>query len=185
MIVAQSIIQSNQYHAQQGTTWLQKLFIHMNSFWNWLDCALAISFVLGVVLRVQSYRYNDQAVKVGAINIADPDIQVMYSIGLLLQYLRIMQMFYMSKTLGPKIIMIQRMVEFLLKLLSIFWQLKDVLFFLIILVIFILAFGIAMQALLHPNENFSYETLKGAVYLPYFQVFGELFLDRVEGLLIF
>ena len=34
----------------------------------------------------------------------------MYALCLLLEYLRTMQLFYMSKMLGPKIIMIQKMV---------------------------------------------------------------------------
>lgn len=82
--------------------------------------------------------------------------QVMYAVALLLEYLRTMQMFYMSKMLGPKIIMIQRMVRqersgppsrALVKHHrgGVHLQLKDVAFFLCILAIFILSFGIAMQ----------------------------------------
>ena len=60
-------------------------------------------------------------------------------------------------------------------------QLKDVAFFLSILMIFILAFGVAMQALLYPYNDFSFLMLRDAVYTPFFQMFGELFIERVEG----
>lgn len=38
-----------------------------------------------------------------------------------------------------------------------------------------------LQALLYPEVEFSLDALKDAVYLPYFQMFGELFIERVEG----
>lgn len=84
-------------------------------------------------------------------------------------YLRFMKVFYVSKMIGPKIIMIQKMLQ-------------DLLFFLVILAIFILSFGIAMQSLLHPQEKFSFRLIVDAIYVPYWQIFGELFMERMEGI---
>ena len=45
----------------------------------------------------------------------------------------------------------------------------------------ILAYGVASQALRFPNSAREWSVLKGVVYLPYWQMYGELFLDNVEG----
>ena len=58
---------------------------------------------------------------------------------------------------------------------------KDLLSFGIILVVVTTAFGLAQQAIMFPNEPPSaaliFETLK----IAYYQMYGELFLDDIEG----
>ena len=60
-------------------------------------------------------------------------------------------------------------------------QLTDLVFFIAILLVVILAYGVASQALRFPNSARDWSVLKGVVYLPYWQMYGELFLDDVEG----
>lgn len=60
-------------------------------------------------------------------------------------------------------------------------QLTDLAFFLVILIIVILAYGVASQTLRFPNDTVEWKLLKDVVYLPYWQMYGELMLDRVEG----
>ena len=57
----------------------------------------------------------------------------------------------------------------------------DVLFFLLILVVFLLAFGITAQALLYPNAEPNWEVLKNVVYQPYFDIYGPVNLDELQG----
>ena len=61
------------------------------------------------------------------------------------------------------------------------FQIKDLLSFGIILVVVTTAFGLAQQAIMFPNEPSSaaliFETLK----IAYYQMYGELFLDDIEG----
>ena len=54
-------------------------------------------------------------------------------------------------------------------------------FFLCILVIFILSYGVASQALLYPNSEPSWSLLNDIIYKPYWQMYGELFLEELEG----
>ena len=60
-------------------------------------------------------------------------------------------------------------------------QLTDILFFVCILLVFIAAYGIASQALRFPNAEPSWSLLKDVVYKPYWQMYGELFLQEIEG----
>ena len=60
-------------------------------------------------------------------------------------------------------------------------QLTDLLFFVSLVVIFILAYGVINQAMRYPNSPLSFSLLKGIIYQPYWQIYGELFLDQLEG----
>ena len=57
---------------------------------------------------------------------------------------------------------------------------KDLAFFLFIMAVFLIAYGIAIQALLYPGENRFSEIIVGILYKPYFQIYGELFLDEIN-----
>ena len=61
------------------------------------------------------------------------------------------------------------------------FQMTDLAFFLAILLVAILAYGVASQALRFPNDTVEWKLLKDVVYLPYWQMYGELFLDEVVG----
>ncbi len=64
-------------------------------------------------------------------------------------------------------------------------QLEDLKQFVIILLIFIIAFGIALQAVSFPgpgqySKSWS-EVIRGILDLPYWQMYGELFLEEISG----
>ena len=47
---------------------------------------------------------------------------------------------------------------------------------------FTVAFGIAQHAIVYPNEPMSAVMIYRMIRLPYWQMYGELFLDDIEGL---
>ena len=56
-------------------------------------------------------------------------------------------------------------------------------FFLVILLVFIVSFGIAFQAMVEPNADQSFDLIWKILYRPYWQTFGDLFLDDItEGM---
>ena len=59
-------------------------------------------------------------------------------------------------------------------------QLTELVKFLLVLAVFIISFGIAFQAILSPNQKPSWSTLGEILWRPYWQMFGELFLDDVS-----
>ena len=60
-------------------------------------------------------------------------------------------------------------------------QVQDLSTFFFILVLAIMAYGVASQSVRYPNAPISWNLLKDVFYLPYWQMYGELFLDNVEG----
>ena len=58
---------------------------------------------------------------------------------------------------------------------------KDLLQFVLILAVFIISFGIAFQALLDPNKPSSWSLLVDVLWRPYWQMYGEMYLDDTMG----
>ena len=50
-----------------------------------------------------------------------------------------------------------------------------------ILAVFLLSFGAVYRVILYPNSPPSCYPLKSVVYIPYWQMYGELFLENMEG----
>jgi transient receptor potential cation channel subfamily M protein 2 len=54
--------------------------------------------------------------------------------------------------------------------------------YIMILLVFLLAYGISSLALQYTHRNFDFKILyKDIFYYPYWQMYGELFLDEMEG----
>ena len=53
----------------------------------------------------------------------------------------------------------------------------DVIYFIIILSVFLLSYGIARYAILMPTREVSINSLQQILLIPYFQIFGEMFLE--------
>nr|XP_012294462.1 transient receptor potential cation channel subfamily M member 2-like [Aotus nancymaae] len=81
-----------------------------------------------------------------------------------------MHIFTVSKTLGPKIIIVKRMM-------------KDVFFFLFLLAVWVVSFGVAKQAILIHNERRVDWIFRGAVYHSYLTIFGQIpgYIDGRSG----
>ena len=56
-------------------------------------------------------------------------------------------------------------------------------FFMVILLVFIVAFGVASQAILYPNSELDFKLIRSVLSRPYWQIYGELFLEEIEGAL--
>jgi len=77
------------------------------------------------------------------------------------------------KRLGPKLVMIGEMIH-------------DLKYFMLILTVFVLAFGIPAYSLIHNNQTFSWHILRDIINLSYWQIFGELYaIDKIEGSFIY
>ena len=60
-------------------------------------------------------------------------------------------------------------------------QLNDLLYFVVILVVFMLAYGVAKQAVLYPNTRDVKEAFVNIWNRPYWQMYGELFYEDIFG----
>ncbi|XP_062504034.1 transient receptor potential cation channel subfamily M member-like 2 [Corticium candelabrum] len=145
-----------------GFTWYDKLSKWFRYPLNIIKGAAFCFYVLGLSLR---YVPNDDD------NFYSSTLRwarMMFSIDVCLFFLRGLDFFLVHKELGPKLSMIYKMIG-------------DVIVFIAILLVWILSYGIAVQALLFPFQDASWEMLKNVIYIPFWQLHGELFLDYVEG----
>ncbi|CAG2246289.1 TRPM1 [Mytilus edulis] len=135
----------------------QNLQYWAKDVWNIFDIVMYFLFLVSVILRclLNSNQFYFA--------------RMSYAITLSMFILRSMHFFFIQRYIGPKVVMIGRMM-------------KDLAFFISLFVLFVFSFGIMYQAILFPNSVLSpWELFKDLVYLPYWQLYGELNLDRMEG----
>lgn len=132
----------------------EKNFQEYFNIWNNLDISCIMLFFFSIIFRFSLPEHFES-------------IRCMYTVCLLLYYLRILQFFYISKVLGPLILMILLMIGDFLK------------FFLILLVIWT-SFGISIHALKYPNHPLGCNLFSSIFLTPYWQIYGELALEELE-----
>ncbi|XP_048577809.1 transient receptor potential cation channel subfamily M member 7 isoform X2 [Nematostella vectensis] len=120
-----------------------------SSKWNICDGVAVVLFFVGLGLRLNSSTFNAG--------------HIIYCLDIMLWIIRLLDIFSVSQHLGPYVVMIGRMTV-------------DMIYFLLIMVIFLLAYGVAQQAILFPNQPPSWAIISHIFFRPYFQIYGELFI---------
>ncbi|XP_071942447.1 transient receptor potential cation channel subfamily M member-like 2 isoform X2 [Antedon mediterranea] len=133
--------------------WWLRLRFWITDYWNLVDLATIILFSVGFVMRLYTITFSAA--------------RVILAIDLMIFYIRLLQVFSVNKNLGPKLIMISKMMV-------------DLAFFMCILFVFLIAYGVASQAIMFPNTSGFFPIVKGIMYKSYFQMYGELFLEDIE-----
>ncbi|KAM6064667.1 transient receptor potential cation channel subfamily M member 2 isoform 2-T3 [Theristicus caerulescens] len=129
--------------------------LYFKDFWNKLDICAILVFITGLTCRlIPSTLYPGR---------------IILSLAFIIFCLRLMHIFTVSKTLGPKIIIVKRMM-------------KDVFFFLFLLAVWVVSFGVAKQAILIHNEERVEWLFRGVVYHSYLTIFGQIpsYIDGVN-----
>ena len=81
-------------------------------------------------------------------------------------------------SLGPSVAgfwLVSLLVDF--DWLSAFSQTIDLAYFLLVMVVFLMAYGVAQQGILFPQHEASWEIITKVFFRPYFQIYGELFIE--------
>ncbi|XP_040282701.1 transient receptor potential cation channel subfamily M member 2-like [Bufo bufo] len=124
---------------------------YISEFWNQVDTVALLLFIVGLISRLVSAN----TVYLG---------RVFLSLDFMIFCIRFMNIFIVSKVLGPKIIILRRMI-------------MDIFFFLFLLAIWIISYGVAKQAILVPNEERLHWIFRNVVYGPYLTLFGQIPTD--------
>ncbi|XP_070551223.1 transient receptor potential cation channel subfamily M member 1-like [Ptychodera flava] len=132
-----------------------RLYSWLSEGWNRFDLAMYVLFAVSFVLRL--------VLPPCGFGVA----RVMYCITFISFSIRFLHMGFVFEGVGPKIIMIIKMM-------------KDLGLFLFILIIFVASFGIAREALSNPNMKPHILLMFQSLYKPYWQLYGELFLEEDE-----
>ncbi|KAI8729643.1 transient receptor potential cation channel subfamily M member 5 [Biomphalaria glabrata] len=138
-------------------SWKYKIKNWWSNFWNQFDFVMYLLVIVSVILRFELFT-----------DFHFVYVRIVYSITLVMTYLRFMQFFFAEKNMGPKVIMIRKM-------------LTDLMFFFLILLLFILSFGAAYHINMFPNAPINWSIMYYVLYYPYFQLHGNLFLEDMQG----
>ncbi|UJR33345.1 hypothetical protein I4U23_020794 [Adineta vaga] len=134
----------------------RKFAMYFAIFWNKLDLVGIILFFIAVVLR---FLPVDQGFCIA---------RAILAIDLSIWCVRTLDIFSAVKRLGPKLVMIGTMVA-------------DLTFFMFMLGLIILAFGVPTYGLLNGVEDFSWHIPRKIINLAYWDIFGEVqAIDDIE-----
>nr|XP_028558594.1 transient receptor potential cation channel subfamily M member 8 isoform X1 [Podarcis muralis] len=129
---------------------------YFSDLWNVMDTLGIFYFIIGIVFRLHSS--NEASWYSG---------RVIFCLDYIIFTLRLIHIFTVSRNLGPKIIMLQRMMI-------------DVFFFLFLFAVWMVAFGVARQGILRKNEHRWEWIFRSVVYEPYLVMFGHYPTD-IDG----
>ncbi|KAM9183731.1 transient receptor potential cation channel subfamily M member 1 [Dugong dugon] len=132
----------------------QKIKVWLQEYWNITDLVAISMFMIGAILRLQNQPYMGYG-------------RVIYCVDIIFWYIRVLDIFGVNKYLGPYVMMIGKMMI-------------DMLYFVVIMLVVLMSFGVARQAILHPDEEPSWRLARNIFYMPYWMIYGEVFADQID-----
>ncbi|NXP69793.1 TRPM5 protein, partial [Ramphastos sulfuratus] len=150
-LVLEEIRQS--FYTDEDTDLMKKFKLYVEDNWNKCDMVTIFLFIIGVTCRMLTSTFQAG--------------RTILAIDFMVFTLRLIHIFAIHKQLGPKIIIVERMM-------------KDVFFFLFFLSVWLIAYGVTTQALLHPNDSQVEWIFRRVLYRPYLQIFGQIPLDEID-----
>ncbi|KAG5198112.1 hypothetical protein JEQ12_007802 [Ovis aries] len=136
----------------------QKIKVWLQEYWNITDLVAISMFMIGAILRLQKQPYMGYG-------------RVIYCVDIIFWYIRVLDIFGVNKYLGPYVMMIGKMMI-------------DMLYFVVIMLVVLMSFGVARQAILHPDEEPSWKLARNIFYMPYWMIYGEVFADQIDQLFL-
>ncbi|KAK2842289.1 hypothetical protein Q5P01_012489 [Channa striata] len=132
----------------------QKISVWLEDYWNITDLVAISTFLIGLMLRLQHEPYMGYG-------------RVIYCIDIIFWYIRVLDIFGVNKYLGPYVMMIGKMMI-------------DMMYFVVIMLVVLMSFGVARQAILHPDEEPTWRLARNIFYMPYWMIYGEVFADSID-----
>ncbi|XP_068452218.1 transient receptor potential cation channel subfamily M member 4a [Clinocottus analis] len=138
-----------------GSTFvLQRMRTYIQDVWNKCDLTAITLFTLALCCRMFPWSYHFG--------------RAVMAIDFMVFTLRLIHIFAVHKQLGPKIIIVGKMM-------------KDVFFFLFFLAVWLLAYGVANQALLYSYDPRPDWIFRRVFYRPYLHIFGQIPIDEMDA----
>ncbi|XP_036936894.1 transient receptor potential cation channel subfamily M member 5-like isoform X2 [Acanthopagrus latus] len=133
--------------------WRQRIRVYIQDVWNKCDLTAIILFIIGLICRMFNWSYGFGR------DILCVDYMVFT--------LRLIHIFAIHRQLGPKIIIVGKMM-------------KDVFFFLFFLGVWLMAYGVANQALLYSYDPRLDRIFRRVFYRPYLHIFGQIPVEEMD-----
>ncbi|XP_071763453.1 transient receptor potential cation channel subfamily M member 4-like isoform X1 [Centroberyx gerrardi] len=134
-------------------TWRQRLRLYMQDVWNKCDLTAIILFIIGLICRMFEWTYEFG--------------RAAMCVDYMVFTLRLIHIFAIHKQLGPKIIIVGKMM-------------KDVFFFLFFLGVWLMAYGVANQALIYSYDPRPDRIFRRVFYRPYLHIFGQIPVEEID-----
>ncbi|XP_076441873.1 transient receptor potential cation channel subfamily M member 1-like [Babylonia areolata] len=155
LVSKHAVLRDRSLHMSDNTQITRtKLQTYLSQGWNRVDVTTIVLFWLGLIVFIPV----EECQEVG---------RLLLSIDIFVFFVRTIQMLMVFEELGLMLVMVHKMV-------------KDTINFMIILLIFVLAYAVASESLLYPRSNFTADRLFHLPRKAYWQVFGELNLEEIE-----
>ncbi|XP_057568824.1 transient receptor potential cation channel subfamily M member 4 isoform X4 [Hippopotamus amphibius kiboko] len=132
----------------------RRLHLYLSDAWNQCDLVALTCFLLGVGCRLTTGLYD-----LG---------RAVLCLDFMIFTLRLLHIFTVNKQLGPKIVIVNKMM-------------KDVFFFLFFLGVWLVAYGVATEGLLRPQDRSLPGILRRVFYRPYLQIFGQIPQEDIDA----
>ncbi|XP_076987310.1 transient receptor potential cation channel subfamily M member 4 isoform X2 [Tamandua tetradactyla] len=130
-----------------------RLHLYLADAWNQCDLVALACFLMGVGCRLTP-GLNDLG-------------RTVLCLDFMVFTLRLLHIFTVNKQLGPKIVIVGKMM-------------KDVFFFLFFLGVWLVAYGVATEGLLRPQDRDLPKILRRVFYRPYLQIFGQIPQEEID-----
>ncbi|KAM4634777.1 transient receptor potential cation channel subfamily M member 4a [Polymixia lowei] len=137
-----------------STTVLQRMRNYIQDMWNKCDLTAIILFSLGLTCRMFPWSYEFG--------------RAVMALDFMVFTLRLIHIFAIHKQLGPKIIILGKMM-------------KDAFFFLFFLAVWLMAYGVANQALLYSYDPRPDWIFRRVFYRPYLHIFGQIPIHEMDA----
>uniref|UniRef100_A0A667ZW90 Transient receptor potential cation channel, subfamily M, member 4a n=1 Tax=Myripristis murdjan TaxID=586833 RepID=A0A667ZW90_9TELE len=137
-----------------STTVLQRMKNYIQDVWNKCDLTAISLFSLALCCRMFPWSYEFG--------------RAVMALDFMVFTLRLIHIFAIHKQLGPKIIIVGKMM-------------KDVFFFLFFLAVWLMAYGVANQALLYAYDPRPGWIFRRVFYRPYLHIFGQIPIHEMDA----
>uniref|UniRef100_A0A3Q3GHC5 Transient receptor potential cation channel, subfamily M, member 4b, tandem duplicate 1 n=1 Tax=Labrus bergylta TaxID=56723 RepID=A0A3Q3GHC5_9LABR len=131
----------------------QRIRVYIQDVWNKCDLIAVTLFIIGLICRMFDWSYGFGR------DVLCVDFMVFT--------IRLLHIFAIHKELGPKIIIVGKMV-------------KDIFFFLFFLGVWQMAYGVANQALLYSYDPKLDRIFRRVFYRPYLHIFGQIPVEQMD-----
>ena len=122
--------------------------------WNVCDVLAIVSFLAAFALRLVDTSWIKYC-------------RVVYATLITYWYVRSLKLIGVNKYFGPYVMMIGKMMAHMF-------------YFVVLLLVVLMAFGICRQAILFPNEEADWILVRHIFYQPYFMLYGEVFAGDID-----
>ncbi|XP_048868863.1 transient receptor potential cation channel subfamily M member 4-like isoform X3 [Brienomyrus brachyistius] len=137
-----------------STSVSQRIRLYIQDVWKKCDLTAISLFIIALICRMFETSYECG--------------RAVLSLDFLVFTLRLIHIFEIHQQMGPKIIIVGKMM-------------KDVFFFLFFLLVWLMAYGVANQALLYSYDHRPDWLLRRIFYRPYLHIFGQIPLEELDA----